>query len=360
MIPVTQPFLPPLEEYQSYLKSIWKRNWLTNNGPFVNKLELRLKEYLDLNHLLFISNGTTALQLAIVALELKGDIITTPFSYVATTSSIVWEGCKPIFVDIDENTLNINTELILDSITEKTTAILATHLYGNPCDINSIQKIAEKYNLKVIYDAAHSFGVKYNGKSIYSFGDISVASFHATKLFHTVEGGAVVSQNPDLIKKMSFLRNFGHKGFEDFESIGINGKNSEFHAAMGLTNLKYIDQILAKRKQDFEYYIERLNGLPVRRPKINNNCNYNYSYYPILFENESMLIKSKAELEGHGIFPRRYFYPPLDELPYVESTKLPVTQSISKRVMCLPLYFDIEKEEIDLIARILQRTHKYC
>jgi dTDP-4-amino-4,6-dideoxygalactose transaminase len=239
MIPVTKPFSPPIAEYTKLLEGVWERHWFTNNGPLVNELELQLKTYLNLPHLLFLNNGTIALQIAIKALELKGDIITTPFSYVATTSSIVWEGCNPVFVDIDPQTLNIDPTKIEAAIKPNTTAILATHVYGNPCDIDAIQKIADKYKLKVIYDAAHCFGTLYKGKSVFAYGDISTTSFHSTKLFHTVEGGAVFTMNPDLLKKLSYLRNFGHEGPEHFAEVGINGKNSEFHAAMGLCNLKY-------------------------------------------------------------------------------------------------------------------------
>ena len=237
MIPVTKPFLPPKEEYEDFLRGIWSRNWLTNNGPLVNELELRLKEYLKVKHLLYLSNGTIALQIAIKALGLKGEIITTPFSYVATTSSIVWENCKPVFVDIDPKTLNIDPEKLETAITKKTTAILATHVYGNPCDIEAIQAIADKHHLKVIYDAAHCFGTKYKGKSVFEYGDVSTTSFHSTKIFHTVEGGAVFTKDPSMLKRMAYMRNFGHDGPEKFNGVGINGKNSEFHAAMGLVNL---------------------------------------------------------------------------------------------------------------------------
>ena len=234
MIPVTKSFLPPIEDYIEYLKQIWDSNQLTNNGPLVKELEQKLKEYFDVKHLFFVSNGTIAEQIAIKAADLKGDIITTPFSYVATTSSIVWEGCQPVFVDIDPQTLCMNPDLIEDAITEKTTGIIPTHVYGIPCDVEKIQEIAEKHSLKVIYDAAHTFGGKYKGKSIASYGDISFLSFHATKVFHTVEGGAIITNDDELAHKISYMRNFGHNGPEDFWGVGINGNNSEFHAAMGL------------------------------------------------------------------------------------------------------------------------------
>lgn len=254
MIPVTKPFMPPFEQYREYLQGIWEREFLTNNGPLVQELELKLKEYLGLKNLLYLSNGTIALQIAIKALGLKGEIITTPFSYVATTSSIVWEGCEPVFVDIDSETLNINPALIEAAITEQTTGILATHVFGNPCDIEAIQAIADKHNLKVIYDAAHCFGTTYKGRSVFEFGDVSTTSFHATKLFHTVEGGAIFAKDEDLNYRMSRMRNFGHAGFEQYDGVGINGKNSEFHAAMGLCNLSHIENILKSRKDQCLLY----------------------------------------------------------------------------------------------------------
>jgi dTDP-4-amino-4,6-dideoxygalactose transaminase len=357
MIPVTKPFLPPESEYLTYITSIWERQWLTNNGPLVNELELRLKEYLRIPHILFLSNGTIALQIAIKALNLTDEIITTPFSYVATTSSIIWEGCKPVYVDIDANSLNIDPLKIESAITEKTSAILATHVYGNPCDVEAIEKIAKKHHLKVIYDAAHCFGTTYKGKSIFEFGDISTTSFHATKLFHTVEGGAVFTKNADLLKKMSFLRNFGHDGYEKFSDIGINGKNSEFHAAMGLVNLKYIDEILINRRKLSMYYNDALVNLKCIKPTLIHDSQYNYSYYPVVLESEEITLKMIQVLNDNWIYPRRYFYPNLSKMSYIEDNfVLPITESISKRVLCLPLFHSLSKEEIDLIARIMLRV----
>src|SRR5665213_2906716 len=240
MIPITKPFLPPMPEYEKYLSGIWERQWLTNMGPLTIELEMKLKEYLKVRQLLFVTNGTVALQMAIKALALKGEIITTPFSFVATTSSIVWEGCEPVFVDIDPSSLNIDASKIELSITEKTSAILATHVYGNPCDVEAIAKIAEKHNLKVIYDGAHGFGVKISGRSIFEYGDISICSLHATKFYHSIEGGLVITKDTHLLKKIAYMRNFGFDGPEAFAELGINGKNSEFHAAMGLANLNYV------------------------------------------------------------------------------------------------------------------------
>jgi dTDP-4-amino-4,6-dideoxygalactose transaminase len=357
MIPVTKPFLPPIEEYEQYLSAIWKRNWLTNNGPLVNELELKLKEYLEVKHLLYVTNGTIALQLAIKALGLKGKIITTPFSYVATTSSIVWEGCDPLFVDIDPSTLTIDPAKIEEAITADTSAILATHVYGNPCDVLAIDAIAKKRNLKVIYDGAHAFGVQVKGKSIFAFGDVSTCSFHATKLFHTVEGGAVITEDPELLKRIAYMRNFGHDGPERFAALGINGKNSEFHAAMGLVNLNHVGEIIARRKILSEHYDTFLQTFQGVRPLISKDVAYNYAYYPVVFEDEALLAKVIETLNQNWIHPRRYFYPSLEDLPYVQhSGRCEVSDNVARRVLCLPLYDTLTTEEIDMIFRIILRV----
>lgn len=359
MIPVTKPFLPAEKEFKSYIKSIWERQWLTNNGPLVNTLELKLKEYLRINHLLFVSNGTVALQLAIKALNLSGEIITTPFSFVATTSVIVWQGCKPVFVDIDPETFNIDPYKIEKAITPKTTAILATHVYGNPCEIDIIQQIADKHNLKVIYDAAHCFGTRYKNKSIFEYGDISTTSFHSTKLFHTIEGGAVFTKDPDLLKKMALMRNFGYSGIDTFSEQGINAKNCEFHAAMGLCNLKHVNDILKMRKYLSEQYLHRLTNLDAQFQKIQNADEYNYAYFPILFKSEEIMQQAKANLEMAQIYCRRYFYPSLAELPYVENVEMPVCQSVASRIMCLPLYHTLTVSDLDMICRLLLRGQNF-
>jgi len=356
MINVTKPFLPPIEEYNSYLEKIWERNWLTNNGPLVNELELKLKDYLGLNHLLFVTNGTVALQLAIKALGLKGEIITTPFSYVATTSSIVWENCIPVFADIDPEKYTIDPADIRKKITDKTTGIIATHVYGNACAINEIQKIAEEFELKVIYDAAHCFGTNYKGRSIFEYGDISTASFHATKLFHSVEGGAVTTNSPELTERLALMRNFGHNGPEDFACLGINGKNSEYHAAMGLVNLKYVEKIIEKRKTDYSYYQNKLQGLDVQWMTVEEDTEFNYSYLPILFKSEQALVKAVQMLSAHWVYPRRYFYPSLTTLNYVQRQSTPVADDIAKRMLCLPMFYSLATEEIDLICRLLLRA----
>lgn len=356
MIPVTRPFLPPQENYEKYLAGIWKRQWLTNMGPLASELEMKLKDFLSINHLLFVTNGTVALQMAIKALDLKGEIITTPFSFVATTSTIVWEGCNPVFVDIDRDSLNIDANKIEAAITENTSAILATHVYGNPCDVEKIEQIAKKHNLKVIYDGAHAFGVKINGKSVFDYGDISICSLHATKLYHSIEGGLVITKDANLLKKLAYMRNFGFNGPEAFAELGINGKNSEFHAAMGLVNLDYIEEIHTNRQKISERYDERLKTFKAIKPLWNKNGTKNYAYYPVVVENEELLHKCINDLKANEIFVRRYFYPSLSNvLPYLESVSMPITEDVSRRVMCLPLFSDLTIEEVDLICRLLLR-----
>ena len=353
MINVTKPFLPPREEYQDYLKGIWERNWLTNKGPLVLELELKLKEYLGIENLLFLSNGTIAIQFAIKALNLKGNIITTPFSYVATTSSIMWEACNPVFVDIDPGTLNINPALIEKAIDENTTGIIATHCFGNACDIDAIAAIAQKYKLKVIYDGAHCFGTKYKNKTVFAYGDVTTASFHATKVFHTTEGGAVFAKDEEVLQRMYFMRNFGHDGPEKFSGVGINGKNSEFHAAMGLCNFKYIDSILKTRKEQSDIYDSLLKTSGLRKQKIQEGCEFNYSYYPVIFPSEAKMMAAKNALENKNIFTRRYFFPSLSNLEYVPKQHTPVSDDISKRILCLPLFHDLSEKEQIQIARIV-------
>lgn len=353
MIPVTKSYLPPIDEYVHYLHKIWESNQLTNNGQFVQELELKLKEYLGVKHLFFVSNGTIALQIAIKALDLHGEIITTPFSYVATSSSIVWEGCQPVFVDIDPRTLCLDPVRIEETITPQTTGILATHVYGIPCDVEKIKEVAQKHNLKIIYDAAHTFGVNFKGQSLVSYGDISTLSFHATKLFHTVEGGAIITDDDEIAHRIRYMRNFGHNGPEDFWGLGINGKNSEFHAAMGLCNLPYLPEILSGRRQVSAWYDELLVGSGLVRPTLPEGTEYNYAYYPVLFPSEEMLVGTRDRLNAADIYPRRYFHPCLDALPYVERDKAPIAESASARVLCLPLYPDLERYNVIQIAGII-------
>lgn len=353
MINVTKSFLPPQEEYQKYVSGIWDNAWLTNHGPLVQELEKKLKKYLGVENLLYVSNGTVALQIAIKALELKGEVITTPFSYVATTTSLIWENCTPVFADIDKQTFCLDADAIERHITPATTAILATHVYGYACELEKIEKIALKHNLKVIYDGAHAFGVQVNGRSIFDFGDVSTVSFHATKLFHTIEGGAVITKDKALAEKMSLYRSFGHIG-DDYYSMGINGKNSEFHAAMGLCNLPYVNDIIKSREQSVALYRQLLNNPSVIFPGAKVEQSLNYAYFPVVFENEARLLKIKTTLLENGINTRRYFYPSLNKLSYlIEKNDCPVSESVSSRVLCLPLYYEMNVLDIERICKIV-------
>lgn len=357
MIPVTKPFVPPIEEYNELVKGIFEREWFTNHGPLVLELENKLKQRLNLPYLWFLNNGTIAIQIAIKALELKGEVITTPFSYVATTSSLIWENCIPVFADIDPNTLTIDPAAVEALITNKTTGILATHVYGIPCAVEELEAIAQKHNLKIIYDAAHAFGVNYKGKSLFTYGDISTTSFHATKLFHTAEGGAVITTNKALADKMALLRNFGHTSPVTFSGAGINGKSSEFHAAMGLSVLNHIDAIIAKRKQIFEWYNHKLSGLSIKRPTLPEGTDYNYAYYAIILESEEVLLNTIKMLNANNIIPRRYFYPSLNNLDYLEKHySCPVSEDISTRVLCLPLYYQITEDEVNKVVNVLKES----
>lgn len=352
-INVTQAFTPPIEEYESYLDGIWERKWLTNRGPLVTELEAKLCDYLGVSNCLAVGNGTLALQLAIKALGLKGEIITTPFSYVATASSIVWENCTPIFVDIDNEYLTIDERKIEDAITPNTSAILAVHVYGNPCNVEAIKEIADRRALKVIYDAAHCFAVDYDGKSILNWGDVSTLSFHATKLFHTGEGGGVVCNDAELATHLFNHHNFGHKGPEEFFGLGINAKLSELNAAMGLAVLPHVDSIRSERQALSKIYDEILKSTPLRQPKIREGTDLNYAYCPVIFPEEASLLRAKQLLNDRQIFPRRYFYPPLNRLPYVGNIELAIVDSISTRILCLPLYAGLATSDAERIATII-------
>lgn len=355
MIPVTRTFLPPQSEYLQYLNRAWNNGWVTNNGQNVKDLELKIGDYINNPYVLFCSNGTIALQMALKALGITGEIITTPFSYVATVGSILWEGCTPIFSDINPADLCIDVNLIEEKISDKTSAILATHVYGFPCDIDKLENIASKYNLKVIYDGAHSFGVKYKEKSIFNFGDITTCSFHATKIFHTVEGGMLVAHSRELFEKLSLIRSFGHIG-DNHIALGINGKNSEFHAAMGLANLPYLSEIIDERRNISETYDSFLTKI-LERPKPISETQYNYAYYPILLSSEKELIKLMENLNKAEIGARRYFYPSLNTLPYLNHySRCAISESISKRILCLPLYFGLTEKDVNKIVNIILRT----
>lgn len=336
-----------------YVKRAFDNNWLSNRGELVLELEEKLKEYLGVDNILVMNNGTIPLQIALKLLGGGGEIITTPFSYVATTAAIVWENCTPVFVDINPEYLTIDETKIEAAITSKTTCILATHVFGNPCNVEAIDVIAKKYNLKVIYDAAHCFGVKYKGVSIFEYGDISTCSFHATKLFHTGEGGAIFCRDKELREKIFYTHNFGHNGPLDFHGLGINGKISELQAAMGLSLFPYLDSIISSRKEIFEIYNRKLDVSFSKTIIIRNNTSWNYSYFPLIFNSNSEMIEVKEGLEQFQIFPRRYFYPSLNTLPYVKPNTSVVSESISSRILCLPLSNDILENAIDKICSII-------
>jgi dTDP-4-amino-4,6-dideoxygalactose transaminase len=352
MINVTKTFLPAQEEYQAILKKAWDTGWMTNRGVLVKELENKLQTYLGTSNIIAMTNGTLPLQIAIKALALSGEIITTPFSYVATTSSIVWEGCTPVFVDIHPEYLTIDETKIEAAITAKTTAILATHVFGNPCEIEAIEAIAKKHHLKVIYDAAHGFGVTYKGESLFNYGDVSTCSFHATKLFHTGEGGALFCKS-NYFETMYAHHNFGHDGPEAFQSLGINAKMSEPQAAMGLAVLPYMEKILKERKKIVDAYNQAFEDIGLQLLKIRAQTKWNYSYYPVIFDDESQLLRVKQALELHSIHPRRYFYPSLNTLDYVKGQSMSISESISKCVLCLPLYVGLEEKEVKHIVNLI-------
>ncbi|WP_417860771.1 DegT/DnrJ/EryC1/StrS family aminotransferase [Winogradskyella sediminis] len=356
MINVTKTFLPPQEDYQAILKRAWDIGWMTNRGQLVKELEATIKSYLAVPNLTLTTNGTLPIQIAIKALGLSDEIITTPFSYVATTSSIVWESCTPVFVDINENYLTIDETKIEAAITDKTSAILATHVFGNPCAVEEIEHIAEKHNLKVIYDAAHCFGVTYKGKSIFEYGDVSTCSFHATKIFHTGEGGCWVTNNNELQKRLFYHHNFGHNGPENFYGLGINAKMSELQAAMGLAVFPHIDEIFENRKKVVNHYQKLLSNNNLKQLKIRAGTEWNYHYFPVIFETEKQLLKVMQALNDKQIFPRRYFYPSLNTLNYVNQCRLPISENISKKILCLPNYFDLHKRDIELIVSIIKKV----
>lgn len=359
MVPVTKSFLPPIEEYTAQVQRAYNNGWLTNRGELVLELEQKLTGYLQLEEskILLMNNGTIPLQIALKILGKGGEVITTPFSYVATTAAIVWEGCTPVFVDIHPEYLTIDETKIEAAITEKTTCILATHVFGNPCNVEEIERIAHKHNLKVIYDGAHAFGVKYKGKSIFEYGDVSTCSFHATKLFHTGEGGALFCKDKQLYHQLYYSHNFGHDGPLSFHGLGINGKMSELQAAMGLAVLPYMDDILKERKKIVENYLIRINNSNIQTLTIRNETTWNYSYFPVLFINENKLLKTETTLNSNSILPRRYFYPSLSELSYTNKSYVPISQDISSRILCLPLFYRLPIESIELISDLVLKIN---
>lgn len=356
---VTQPYLPPLQEFVPYLESIWKSRVLTNCGPFHERLEQALCEYLGVEHIALFANGTLALVTALQSLRISGEVITTPYSFVATSHSLLWNGIEPVFVDIDPRTLNVDPAQIEAAITPHTTAILPVHCYGHPCDVDAIQRIADTYNLRVIYDAAHAFGVQCQGGSVLGHGDLSVLSFHATKVFNTFEGGAIVCPDAKTKIRIDRLKNFGHVGELNVVAPGINGKMSEFNAALGLLQLKHIDDAIARRKVIDVIYRERLRGVKGLRCLGDSGEKVaNYAYFPILVDDDYPISRDDLyqALKDVGIHPRRYFYPLISDfpmyrgLPSSHRDNLPVAAKAARQVLCLPIYPDLDLEVVEEIA----------
>jgi len=356
MINVTKTYLPNKEKYKHYIDEIYENGWLTNNGPLVQRLEKRLAKYLGVKNIVLVSNGTVALEIAYRTLGLKGFVITTPFSFVATTSSLVTNQLLPIFADIDPNSFNLDPKNIEKLITPNTSAILPVHVFGNACEVEEIEQIAKKHDLKVIYDAAHAFDVKYKDQSLLNYGDISTLSFHATKLFHSIEGGALIINDDELVQKARYLINFGIKNAEEIPELGTNAKMNEFEAAMGLCVLDDIEEIKQKRKDILENYRSELKDL-VQFQEQNENATKNYSYFPVLFENEAQLLKVQKALNDKQIFPRRYFYPSLDTLEYIEpKQECKTSRDISRRILCLPIYAELEKSIQEMIIKTIKEN----
>ena len=351
---VTMPSLAPLEEFTDLLKGVWERGILTHNGPLVQEFEKKLCSKLGLPGFVAASNGTVALQMAIKALDLHGEIITTPFTWIATISAIQWEGCTPTFCDIDPDTLNMDPTKIEACINEKTVAIMPVHVFGNPCDVDAIQAIADKHGLKVIYDAAHAVGSTYQGRSLLEFGDISATSLHATKLLNTAEGGGCITRDSELHEKLKRIRFFGHNDHKDVVEEGFNGKMTEVHAALGLANLKYLDEVLNDRKHKYILYRQLLDGFPRLHFQKMAVGESNYSYFPVVFDTETELLEAARLLNEKHIFPRRYFYPAVNTYRHiVDYSPCPIAEDISRRILCLPLYWKLEEYCIEQVANIL-------
>jgi dTDP-4-amino-4,6-dideoxygalactose transaminase len=358
LINVTKTYLPDRSKLDQYIDRIYRSGWITNNGELVQELERRLEEYLAVKNLVLISNGTLALQIAYRVLEIEGEVITTPFSFVATTSSLRWEGLTPVFCDINPSTYNIDPSLIGESCTERTTAILPVHVFGNGCEVEKIEEEASRRHLKVVYDAAHAFGVMYKGKSLLSFGDASVLSFHATKIFHSIEGGAIVFKEKEHADRARLMINFGISDYDKIDSLGINAKMNEFQAAMGLSVLDDMALIIESRKLIWERYFSAFKYLTtISMQEHNPLCSYNYTYFPALFISESEMLKCRNALKESGIFPRRYFYPSLNTLPYLtEHSRCANSESVSSRILCLPVYQGLDSAVQEKIITIVTET----
>jgi Predicted pyridoxal phosphate-dependent enzyme apparently involved in regulation of cell wall biogenesis len=358
VINVTKTYLPDIHKYQSYIEKIFQNGWLTNNAQFVQELQQALSEYLGVRNLLLVSNGTMALQVAYKVLNLKGKVITTPFSFVATTSSLVWENLQPVFADIDPLTFNIDPMEVEKKLSADVSGIVATHVYGNACDVEALEHLARNRGIPLVFDAAHAFGVRDNKQSILNYGDISIISFHSTKIFHTIEGGALVFKDRNVFERAKKMINFGIESPTLVSEIGINCKMNEMEAAMGLCVLQDVDAVIEARKARAEIYNQGLRGLgELQFQKRNLNFSNNYSHYPVAFRNEAVLLKIIEKMNKEGIFPRRYFYPSLNTLPYFqERQEMPVSEDLTKRIMCLPLFHDLDEAVQSRIISIIKEN----
>lgn len=355
MINVTKTYLPPFEEYAAVLRESYESGWITNNGKLLQQLEQELKDYLGVKHLFICTNGTVTLQIALKALEVSGEVITTPFSYVATVDAVVWEQCEPVFVDIEDDTFCMDPDKIEAKISSRTRAILPTHVYGLPCNTDRIGAIGRKHGIPVIYDAAHAFGAKWKGASLLSYGEVASCSFHATKLFHMVEGGCLITNDDAIARKIYLYRQFGHV-YDDYFSMGINAKNSEFHAAMGICVLRKMAGIMQARKDRVGQYEKELDLSRVRSLRFPEGLEPNYSYYPVLFKDEETMMRVRMALEAEKVFTRRYFHPALNQLPFIDYQSCPVAESVASKVLCLPLYYDLPMEDIVRICSVINKN----
>lgn len=349
MLEVNKPYLPNKERYFNYIERIYESGWVTNEGPLKKELEHKLAKYLEVKNVVLVANGTLALQVAIRAMGLSGEVVTTPFSFFASSSSLAWQGLTPRFSDIDGSSLNIDASKIGESVTDKVSALLPVHVFGNPCNVEMIADIANYFKLKVIYDASHAFGVKYKEKNVLSYGDVSTVSFHATKLFHTIEGGAVITEDDALADRVRKIINFGFSSPYNHEELGINAKMNEFEAAMGLCVLEEIDNIFSERKRLSLYYKSRLNDVVSFQNK-SEFSNENYSYMPVIFDSERSRVLVEEKLVSNNIAPRRYFYPSLDSIEVLRGVGFcPVSRDISSRVLCLPFFVGLTQSDQDRV-----------
>jgi dTDP-4-amino-4,6-dideoxygalactose transaminase len=354
---VTRSVLPKQEEYSKYLERVFATRHLTNGGEISLQLEKKLQHFLGVQHLALCANGTLALQLGLHVADLAGkEVITTPFSYVATVSALLWEGCKVVFADIDEETLCLDSKKVAEKISPQTAGLLPVHIYGNICDVHGLNKVAKDAGLSILYDAAQCFGSEFQGRSVLDYGDYATCSFHATKVFHTVEGGCLITHTADEMKTFRLLRACGHKG-DTHLRLGINAKLSELHAAIGLSLLDKTADNIAGRKKVSEIYNALLPEKGLRRPALRADLNFNYAYYPVIFDTEKMLLRVLERLQAENIFPRRYFFPALNTLPYLEQYQpCPVAESLAPRVLCLPLYAELEENAVESITQVIRQA----